>query len=88
MVLNWKEDRCYLGDGVLVREDVEEEERRGLSLAVGDWAVAVHHKILLDPRRQVFLPARLQYKQSQTLASTLEPPPAPPETERGLTRQQ
>ena len=48
---------CYLGDSVLVSEDAEEEMRCGLSLAVCDWTVAVHHQVLFDPRRQVLLPA-------------------------------
>lgn len=56
----------YLGDDVLVREDAADEERGGLSLAVWDWTVTVGHQILLDPRRQVLLPARLQDKHSNT----------------------
>lgn len=49
--------RHYLGDGVLVSEDFEEEPRGGLSLAVSDWTVTVHDQVLLDPGRQVLLPA-------------------------------
>lgn len=57
------EERRYLGDDVLLCEDVEEEARSGLSLAVCDWTVTVHHQILLNPRRQVLLPAQLQHKE-------------------------
>lgn len=60
---------CYLGDGVLVSEDAEEELGGGLSLAVCDWTVAVHDQVLLDPRRQVLLPARLHDTHSQTHAT-------------------
>lgn len=72
----------YLGDGVLVGEDVEEEQRGGLSLAICDWTVTVHHQVLFDPRRQVLLPARLHDKHRKTserdggrnpIASTSEP---------------
>lgn len=57
--------RRYLGDGVLFGEDLEEEPRGGLSLAVRDGTVAVHHQVLLDPGGQVLLPAQLQRKQKR-----------------------
>lgn len=50
----------YLGDGVFVSEDVKEELGGGLSLAVCDRTVAVHHQILLNPGGQVLLPAGLE----------------------------
>lgn len=49
----------YLGNSVLVRQDAEEEQSCRLSLTVRDWTVTVHDQVLLDPRRQVLLPARL-----------------------------
>lgn len=49
----------YLGNGVSVCQDADEELSRGLSLTVCDWTVTVHHQVLFDPRRQVLLPARL-----------------------------
>lgn len=55
-----RRERRYLGDGVLVCEDAEEELRGGLSLAVCDWTVTVHDQVLFDPRRQVLLPAGLR----------------------------
>lgn len=64
---------CYLGDGVLVSEDAEEELGGGLSLAVCDWTVAVHDQVLLDPRRQVLLPARLHDTHTHTVRLTPRP---------------
>lgn len=66
------EERCYLGNDVLLCEDVKEEARSGLSLAVCDWTVTVHHQVLLNPRSQVLLPARLQHKEKH-IRTTSEP---------------
>lgn len=56
----------YLGNSVLICQDVEEEPRCRLSLTVCDWTVTVHHQILLDPGRQVFLPTQLQHRDSDS----------------------
>lgn len=50
---------CYLGDRILVSENAEKEVGGGLSLAVCDGTVAVHDQVLLNPGRQVLLPAGL-----------------------------
>lgn len=79
----------YLGDSVLVREHTADEERGGLSLAVWDWTVTVGHQVLLDPRRQVLLPARLQDKHSNTSDHRSQAPwPSLPPHFEVLTRQQ
>lgn len=64
---------CYLGDGVLVGEDAEEEVGGGPGLAVGDGTVAVHDQVLLDPGRQVLLPARLHRTHTVTHAPSHTP---------------
>lgn len=79
---------CYLGDGVLVSEDAEEELGGGLSLAVCDWTVAVHDQVLLDPRRQVLLPARLHDTHTHTQSDSRHAHGKHQELRAALTLQQ
>lgn len=77
----------YLGNGVLISKDVEEELGGGLSLAVCDGTVAAHHQVLLNPGREVLLPAGLECRTPIKPGSHIEQH-SPTAHGRSLTLQQ